>query len=170
MRTLAAYLRYGRRSVAAPALPGETPRPAAYAAPSRWADWWDRVGVLGRLSIDVFYYFTARFGYRPARLVWINVLVVFAFGLVYWGLHLLLVPNLSPDPTAPASIVIPDTFIGFLQAEYFSALAFMLAALGEISPTGTLARFLVVLESMWGFLMISVVIATVVNHNTTSPT
>ena len=166
MRTLAAYLRHGRRSIAVVPGPGETPS----AAPSRWADWWDRAGVLGRLSVDLFYYSTARFGYRPARLVWINVLVVFGFGLLYWGLRLLLVPNPSVDPAAPAGIVIPATFKGFLQAEYFSALAFMLAALGEIVPTGTLGQFFIVLESIWGFLMISVVIATVVNRNTSSPT
>jgi hypothetical protein len=169
MRTLAAYLRHGRRSIAAPPLPGETPTAPTSAALSRWADWWDRAGVLGRLGIDGFYYSTAGFGYRPARLVWINLLVVFGFGLLYWGLHLLQFPNPSPDPTAPANVVIPDTFKGFLQAEYFSALAFMLAALGEITPVGTLGQFVIVLESIWGFLMISVVIATVVNRNTTSP-
>jgi hypothetical protein len=169
MRTLAAYLRHGRRSVAAPPLDAPA-RPALTAAPSLWADWWDRLGVLGRLSVDLFYYSTARFGYRPARLVWINGLVVFGFGLLYWGLHLLVVPNVSADPAAPTSIVIPTTFKGFLQAEYFSALAFMLAALGEIVPAGTLGQFCIVLESIWGFLMISVVIATVVNRNTSSPT
>jgi hypothetical protein len=169
MRTLAAYLRHGRRSVAAPPLDAPA-RPALTAAPSLWADWWDRLGVLGRLSVDLFYYSTARFGYRPARLVWINGLVVFGFGLLYWGLHLLVVPNVSADPAAPTSIVIPATFKGFLQAEYFSALAFMLAALGEIVPAGTLGQFCIVLESIWGFLMISVVIATVVNRNTSSPT
>jgi hypothetical protein len=169
MRTLAAYLRYGRRSIAAPPLPGETPAVATAPPRSRLADWWDRAGVLGRLGIDRFYYFTARFGYRPARLIWINVLVVLGFGLLYWRLHLLQFPNPSPDPNAPANLVIPDTFKGFLQAEYFSALAFMLAALGEITPIGTLGQFVIVLESIWGFLMISVVIATVVNRNTTSP-
>jgi len=56
-----------------------------------------------------------------------------------------------------------------LQAEYFSALVLMLAALGEIAPLGTLGQFLIVLESIWGFLMISVVIATVVNRNTSTP-
>lgn len=166
MRTLAAYLRYGRRSIAAPSLPGDTPRPAAQAAPSRRADWWDRASVLGRLSVDVFYYFTARFGYRPARLVWLNVLIVFGFGLLYWGLNLLQVP----DPQTSNLMPILNSPRGFLQAEYFSALSFMLAALGEIIPRGTLGQFFVVLESMWGFLMISVVIATVVNRNTSSPT
>ncbi len=165
MRTLIAYLRYGRRSIAAPLLPGETPRMAITPA-VRWREWWDRAGVMGRLSIDLFYYFTARFGYRPARLVWINVLIVFSFGLLYWGLQLLLVP----DAQTATNIVIPGTFKGFLQAEYFSALSFMLAALGEIVPRGTWGQLAVVLESMWGFLMISVVIATVVNRNTASPT
>jgi hypothetical protein len=166
MRTTAAYLRYGRRSIAAPLMPGDTPRPTLHTAPSRWAEWWDRVGVLGRLGIDRFYYFTARFGYRPARLVWINVLVVFAFGLLYWGLNLLLVP----DPGTSGMVPILSSSRGFEQAEYFSALAFMLAALGEISPRGPLGELAIVLESIWGFLMISVVIATVVNRNSSSPT
>jgi hypothetical protein len=166
MRTRAAYLRHGRRSIAAPPLPGETPTAPTSAVLSRWADWWDRAGVLGRLGIDRFYYFTARFGYRPARLVWINVLVVFAFGLLYWGLNLLLVP----DPGTSNMVPISMSSRGFLQGQYFSALAFMLAALGEITPRGTLGEMAIVLESIWGFLMISVVIATVVNRNTSSPT
>ena len=45
----------------------------------------------------------------------------------------------------------------------------MLAALGEVTPTGTLGQILIVLESTWGFLMISVVIATIVNRNTPAP-
>ena len=83
-------------------------------------------------------------------------MIILVWGLLYWAGNL--VTPLNPDPLR-----------GLLQAEYFSALAFMLAALGEITPTGTLGQFMIVLESGWGFLMISVVIATVVNRNSGGP-
>ena len=154
MGTLAAYLRYGRRSL--PAAAGPEPPSDVAAVVSAGTGWQERLGVLGRLSIDGFYYLAAGFGYRPGRLVWINALVVLICGLLYWAFGLL-----QTGPGAPVTDIV--------QAEYCSALAFMLAALGEVTPTGTLGQILIVLESTWGFLMISVVIATIVNRNTPAP-
>src|SRR5690349_9617835 len=57
MRTLAAYLRSGRRSFGAVLMTDEGPIPPR--TQSLWAELGDRLNVLGRLSIDLFYYATA---------------------------------------------------------------------------------------------------------------
>jgi hypothetical protein len=159
MRSLAAYLRHGRQPVAAPVPdpdsgPHRSSPPAAPLSPLARAR--ARLSVLGHLLVDLFYYYTAGFGYRIGRLIVINVGIVLGCGLIYWAGSLIQYADGSAT-------------VGLLQAEYFSALVFMLAALGEITPTGPLGQIVIVLQSVWGFLMISVVIATVVNRSTAPP-
>jgi hypothetical protein len=120
---------------------------------------WDRSAVLGRLLLDRFYWLTAGFGYRPLRAVLINSAVVTAFALVYWQFHLLCVFY-----TAGVTPAQQCQEVSFLQSLYFSALAFFLAAMGEILPRPLWGQALLVLESIWGFLNVSVIIAVIINR------
>src|SRR5690242_13023223 len=121
---------------------------------------WDRTAVLGRLLVDRFYWLTAGFGYRPLRAVLINSVVVIGFAYIYWQFHLLCVfytqggQNSVPQCQA----------VSFPQSLYFSALAFFLAAMGEILPRPLWGQALLVLESIWGFLNVSVIIAVIINR------
>jgi hypothetical protein len=120
----------------------------------------DRFAVLGRLLLDRFYWLTAGFGYRPLRAVVLNSAVVLGFAFLYWRLNLLCV-FYTNGGTLPAQQCQP---VGYLQSLYFSALAFFLAAMGEILPRPLLGQALLVLESIWGFLNVSVVIAVILNR------
>ncbi len=151
MHGLHAYLRDGRA----------VPAPDA-AAPLRLARL-DRAAVLGRLLLDRFYWAVAGFGYRPLRAVVLNTAVVLAFALVFWWFQLLCVYSVA-GATTQVNDCQP---VGFTQTVYFSALAFFLAAMGEIIPRPPWGQALLVLESIWGFLNMSVVIAVILNrqHN-----
>ena len=151
MHGLSAYVREGRPAPA----PGQ---PAPPRAPRL-----DRAPVLGRLLLDRFYWAVAGFGYRPLRAVVLNAAVVLAFALVFWGFQLLCVYSVDGARTQ----VNDCQAVGFVQTVYFSALAFFLAAMGEIIPRPPWGQALLVLESIWGFLNMSVVIAIILNrqHN-----
>ncbi|HMA36366.1 MAG TPA: hypothetical protein VKY74_18060, partial [Chloroflexia bacterium] len=123
----------------------------------RVGDW---VAALGRLLIDRFYWLVAGFGYRPLRALVINSLVVTAFAALYWQLNLLCV-FYTAGGTVSAQQCQP---VSFPQALYFSALAFFLAAMGEVLPRPLLGQALLVLESIWGFLNVSVVIAVILSR------
>jgi hypothetical protein len=121
---------------------------------------WDRSAVLGRLLLDRFYWLTAGFGYRPLRAVLINSVVVTAFAYVYWQFHLLCIFYVQGGQNS-----VPQCQdVSFLQSLYFSALAFFLAAMGEILPHPLWGQVLLVLESIWGFLNVSVIIAVIINR------
>jgi hypothetical protein len=121
---------------------------------------WERSAVLGRLLLDRFYWLTAGFGYRPLRAVLINSIVVTAFALIYWQFHLLCVFYTQGGQTTASQC----QDVSFLQSLYFSALAFFLAAMGEILPRPLWGQALLVLESIWGFLNVSVIIAVIINR------
>ncbi len=125
---------------------------------------YDRLGALGRLLLDRFYWLTAGFGYRPFRVLLVNSVVVLAFALVYWHYHLLCVFYTDGGRTAAPQC----QDVSLPQSLYFSALAFFLAAMGEILPRPLWGQALLVLESIWGFLNVSVVIAIVINRQTSN--
>ena len=124
----------------------------------------DRLGALGRLLLDRFYWLTAGFGYRPLRVLLVNSVVVPAFAWTYWQFHLLCVFYTTGGQVA----VTQCQNVSFPQSLYFSALAFFLAAMGEILPRPLWGQALLVLESIWGFLNVSVVIAIVINRQASS--
>ncbi|MDQ2809335.1 MAG: hypothetical protein M3Z04_20875 [Chloroflexota bacterium] len=120
----------------------------------------DRLSALGRLLLDRFYWLTAGFGYRPLRVLLVNSVVVLAFAWVYWYFQLLCVFYTSGGQAATAEC----QAVSFPQSLYFSALAFFLAAMGEILPRPLWGQALLVLQSIWGFLNVSVVVAIVINR------
>jgi hypothetical protein len=118
---------------------------------------WDRVSAFGRLMLDRFYWLVAGFGYRPLRALVVNGLVILAFALIYWQFNLVCVAGTAGGAARCQGLSLP-------QSLYFSALAFFLAAMGEHIPRPLWGQALLVLESVWGFLNVSVVIATIINR------
>lgn len=138
--------------------PRSQPRthPAGWQAPPRW----ERLAVLGRLLLDRFYWLTAGFGYRPLRALLVNAVVITGCALLFWYFNLLCVFT-TGGMAAQIGVCQP---VSFGQSLYFSTLAFLLAAMGEIIPRPPWGQILLVLESVWGFLNISVVIAVILNR------
>ncbi|MGI8586432.1 MAG: hypothetical protein ACR2M0_01905 [Chloroflexia bacterium] len=121
---------------------------------------WVRAGVLGRLLLDRFYWLTAGFGYRPLRALAVNSIVVAGFAYLYWQFNLLCV-FYTGGGTDTASHC---QAVSYPQSLYFSSLAFFLAAMGEVLPRPLWGQALLVFESIWGFLNISVVIAVILSR------
>ena len=94
----------------------------------------------------------------------VNSVVVLGFAWVYWQFHLLCVFYTNGGQVATPQC----QDVSFPQSLYFSALAFFLAAMGEILPRPLWGQALLVLQSIWGFLNVSVVIAIVINRQASS--
>jgi hypothetical protein len=88
----------------------------------------------------------------------VNGVVIVAFAALYWQFSLLCVAGTGAPGAARCQ------GLSFPQSLYFSALAFFLAAMGEHIPRPLWGQVLLVLESVWGFLNVSVVIATIINR------
>jgi hypothetical protein len=104
-----------------------------------------------RLRIEMFLYWaTAGFGYRPLRVIASSVVMILAFGLIYWATG-----GITDSDEEPVT--------DFASAAYFSGSTFLTINYGDLLPASHV-RWLTVAEGLFGLTMSSLFVVVLVNR------
>jgi hypothetical protein len=104
-----------------------------------------------RLSVEMFLYWaTAGFGYRPLRVIGSSIVMILAFGLIYWSTG-----GITDSEDAPVT--------DFASAAYFSGSTFLTINYGDLLPAEHV-RWLTVAEGLCGLTMSSLFVVVLVNR------
>jgi hypothetical protein len=104
-----------------------------------------------RLRIEMFLYWaTAGFGYRPMRVIGSGIVMILAFGFIYWATGGILTADEAP---------ITD----FGSAAYFSGSTFLTINYGDLLPASHV-RWVTVLEGLMGLTMSSFFVVVLANR------
>jgi hypothetical protein len=104
-----------------------------------------------RLRIELFLYWaTAGYGYRPLRVICSSVVMILAFGLIYWATGGIMDSDEEP---------VTD----FSSAAYFSGSTFLTINYGDLLPMSHV-RWLTVVEGLFGLTMSSFFVVVLVNR------